>query len=313
MNNSTNGTVIITGPTGGLGKELAVDMAKRSEASRPDLLLIGRKGEKLADILKSVRDVGATAYEVPCDFSRLSDVRAAADVVKTILASGTVRPLHALVANAGLMSMDTRTTSSDGYEMTFAVNYLAHAQLIGDLINAFVAPARIVLVGSDTYYLNTFRRILHVPEAQWRDPVELAQPAAADVTPSTKGAGTAYADSKLAILYYAHELQRHVSKDVNIIVFEPGWMPGSGLGRGAGAAMASLGRALGHFPGIATPAKSAPAFASVVLDEKWSHLRGGAYVILTKETELMPFAHDTKREGRLWEATKELLEQAQEK
>jgi NAD(P)-dependent dehydrogenase (short-subunit alcohol dehydrogenase family) len=311
MNNSMNGTVIITGPTGGLGKALALEMAKRPESSRPDLLLIGREGEKLADILKIVRDVGATAYEVPCDFSRLSDVRAAADAVKTILASGKVRPLHVLVANAGLVSMDTRTTSVDGYEMTFAVNYLAHAQLIGDLIDSFVAPARIVLVGSDTYYLNTFRRILHVPEAQWRDPIELAQPAAADVNPSAKVAGTAYADSKLAILYYAHELQRHVSKGVNIIVFEPGWMPGTGLGRGAGAAMESIGRALGRLPGMATPAKSAPAFASVVLDEKWSHLRDGAYVIINKETELMPFAHDTKRERRLWEATKELLERTQ--
>ena len=310
MNNSINGTVIITGPTGGLGKALALEMAKRPESSRPDLLLIGRKGEKLTAILKMVRDAGATACEVTCDFSRLSDVRAAADAVKTILASGKVRPLHALVANAGIMSMDTRTTSVDGYEMTFAVNYLAHAQLIGDLIGSFVVPARIVLVGSDTYYLNTFRRILHVPEAQWRDPIELAQPAAPDVNPSVKVAGIAYSNSKLAILYYAHELQRHVSKGVNIIVFEPGWMPGTGLGRGAGAAMESMGRALGRLPGMATPAKSAPAFASVVLDEKWSHLRDGAYVIITKETELMPFAHDTKRERRLWEATKELLEQA---
>ncbi len=310
MSNSMNGTVIITGPTGGLGKALALEMAKRPKSSRPDLLLIGRKGEKLTAILKMVRDAGATAYEVPCDFSRLSNVRAAADAVKTILASGKVRPLHALVANAGLMSMDTRTTSADRYEMTFAVNYLAHAQLIGDLIGSFVAPARIVLVGSDTYYLNTFRRILHVPEAQWRDPIELAQPAVADVNPSAKVAGTAYANSKLAILYYAHELQRHVSEGVNVIVFEPGWMPGTGLSRGAGAALEFIGRALGRLPGMATPAKSAPAFASVVLDEKWSHLRGGAYVIITKETELMPFAHDTKRERRLWEATQELLEQA---
>lgn len=310
MNNSITGTVIITGPTGGLGKALALEMAKRPESSRPDLLLIGRKGEKLADILKMVRDAGATAYEVPCDFSRLSDVRAAADAVKTTLASGKVRPLHALAANAGLMSMDTRKASVDGYEMTFAVNYLAPAQLIGDLIDSFVAPARIVLVGSDTYYLNTFRRILHVPEAQWRDPIELAQPAVADVNPSVKVAGTAYSNSKLAILYYAHELQQHVSEGVNVIVFEPGWMPGTGLSRGAGAALESMGRALGRLPGVATPAKSAPAFASVVLDEKWSHLRGGAYVIINKETELMPFAHDTKHERRLWEATKELLEQA---
>lgn len=35
--------------------------------------------------------------------------------------------LQALVADAGLSVTDTRVASADGYEMTFAVNYLAHA------------------------------------------------------------------------------------------------------------------------------------------------------------------------------------------
>ena len=49
---------------------------------------------------------------------------------------------------------DTRNASADGYELTFAVNYLAHAQLIGDLLDSFATPARIVLVASGTYYAN---------------------------------------------------------------------------------------------------------------------------------------------------------------
>ena len=40
-----------------------------------------------------------------------------------------MRPLRGLVANAGLLAVDTRNASADGYELTFAVNYLAHAQL----------------------------------------------------------------------------------------------------------------------------------------------------------------------------------------
>jgi hypothetical protein len=32
------------------------------------------------------------------------------------------------------MSVDTHEASADGYELTFAVNYLAYAQLVGDLV-----------------------------------------------------------------------------------------------------------------------------------------------------------------------------------
>ena len=73
--------------------------------SRPDLLLVGRPGEALNYVAATARATGATVKEISCDLSRLSDVRA----------------------------------SADGYEMTFAVNYLAHAQLIGDLLDAFTS------------------------------------------------------------------------------------------------------------------------------------------------------------------------------
>jgi NAD(P)-dependent dehydrogenase (short-subunit alcohol dehydrogenase family) len=70
-----------------------------------------------------------------------------------------------------------------------------------------------------------------VPAAEWRDPLELAQPAGPEVSPTLKAAGVAYSNSKLAILYYVHELQRHAPKGINVAVFEPGFMPGTGLSR----------------------------------------------------------------------------------
>ena len=291
------GTVLITGPTRGLGRAAVLAMAGRPSAVRPDLILVGRA---LSAVAAEARALGARVHEVSADLSRLAEVRAAAGAVRQLLDD---RPLRALVANAGAMSSDTRVASADGFELTFAVNYLAHAQLISEL----PAPARIVLLGSNTYHANVWRRLLGVPEAQWRDPVELARPATGAVNPGMKAAGVAYSNAKLAILYYAHELQRHVGPGVAVSVFEPGWMPGTDLGRGAPAAMQAVGRALGRLPGVSTPQRSGPALASVALDDKWAGLRDGAFVLKDRIVEVQPIAHDRDRERRLWAATAELL------
>lgn len=220
-----------------------------------------------------------------------------------------VRPLRALIANAGLSVADTGNASADGYELTFAVNYLAHAQLTGDLLDSFATPARIVLVGSNTYYANRVRRLLAVPAAEWRDPLELAKPAGPEIRPTLKAAGVAYSNSKLAILYYAHELQRRAPEGINVAVFEPGFMPGTGLSRQHSSGLQRLGRGIQRLPlpGIASPVKSGPALASVALDERWAHLRDGAFVLIASERDVMPIANDPDRERRLWDATAELL------
>jgi len=310
MTTQDAGTVLISGPTGGLGRAAVLAMASRPAAGRPDLLLVGRAGERLTQVTGAARAAGATVQAIGCDMARLADVRAAAEQVKELLAAGTVRPLHGLVANAGVSGLDTRGTSADGYELTFAVNYLAHAQLTGDLLGSFTAPARIVLIGSNTYHQNRVRKILHVPPAHWRDPVELAKPAPANSQPSLRAAGVAYSDSKLAFLYYAHELQRRAPAGVSVVMYEPGFMPGTGLSRQHGPAAQAVGRALERLPRIASPATSGPQLASVVLDPRWAHLRNGAFVVRDSERDVKPFAHDSAREARLWDATAELLQTA---
>ncbi|GAA2714892.1 SDR family NAD(P)-dependent oxidoreductase [Actinoplanes palleronii] len=307
---TTTGTVLITGPTRGLGRHAVLAMAARPAADRPDLLLVGRSGDALTAIAAEARALGARVHEIGADLSRLADVRAAAATVRDLLAAGTVRPLQALVANAGAMTTDTRIASADGYEMTFAVNYLAHAQLIQDLLDELTAqpePARIVLLGSNTYHANFWRRLLSVPEAKWTDPIDIARPAPASTPPSMTANGVAYSNAKLAILYYAHELQRQAGPNVHVTVFEPGWMPGTSLGRGAPAAVQAIGRALGRLPGVSTPERSGPALASLALDARWSHLRDGAFVLKDRVIEVLPIAHDRARETRLWSATTELL------
>jgi NAD(P)-dependent dehydrogenase (short-subunit alcohol dehydrogenase family) len=307
MTSISSGTVLITGPTGGLGRATTLAMARRPAPSRPDLLLLGRPGRALTELAGAARAAGATVYEIGCDLARLADVHAAGPKVRELLSDGSLRPLRGLVANAGVAVVDTHGASVDGYELTFAVNYLAHAQLIGDLLGSFDTPARIVLLGSNTYHQNIFRRMLRVPPAVWRDPVELAQPAPRDVSTTFADAGVAYSNSKLAVLYYAHELQRRAPSGINVAVFEPGFMPGTGLSRGHGPGVQRVGRMLQRIPGVSSPTRSGPALASLVLDDRWAHLRDGAFVVKDEERDVKEFAKDPVREARLWEATAQLL------
>jgi NAD(P)-dependent dehydrogenase (short-subunit alcohol dehydrogenase family) len=301
------GTVLLTGATRGLGRSAVLTMAGRPAADRPDLLLVGRPGADLTRVADEARALGARVHGIGCDLARLADVRAAAADARALLDAGAVRPLRALVANAGTMSADVRTATADGHELTFAVNYLAHALLIGELLGSLAAPARVVLLGSNVYSANLYRKLMGVPEAKWRDPLELARPATGDKNPGFTASGTAYADAKLALLYYAHELQRRAATGVNVVVFEPGWMPGSALSRGAPAVFQAMGRGLGRLPGVSTPEGSGPKLASVVLDDRWAGLRDGAFVLKDRVTEVRPVAHDRERERRLWEATEQLL------
>jgi NAD(P)-dependent dehydrogenase (short-subunit alcohol dehydrogenase family) len=83
------------------------------------------------------------------DLASLEQVRALAEE-----ASGEVARLDALVNNAGIGTTiegeDRRTVSRDGYELRFAVNYLAGYLLTRQLLPAIErsAPARIINVSS---------------------------------------------------------------------------------------------------------------------------------------------------------------------
>ena len=85
-------------------------------------------------------------------------------------------------------------------------------------------------------------------------------------------------------------------------------MPGTGLSRGHGPGLQKIGRVIERIPGVSSPRRSGPALASVVLDDRWAHLRDGAFVVKDEKREVKPFANDPVRESRLWEATAELLD-----
>ncbi|MDV9177062.1 SDR family NAD(P)-dependent oxidoreductase [Streptomyces sp. W16] len=136
-------TILLTGATDGMGRELARELA----AQGASLILHGRSATKGAELLAELRASTGNerlSYEL-ADFSSLEDIRKLADRILS-----THDRLDALVNNAGIGVELVRHESQDGLELTFQVDYLAAYMLSCRLAPLLVrsAPARIVNVSS---------------------------------------------------------------------------------------------------------------------------------------------------------------------
>ena len=141
-------TILITGATDGLGRALATQLA----AHGTTLLIHGRDDVRGQQTLEDIRarTGNDNLHWLRADFASLDEVRALAQQV-TREHDG----LTALVNNAGIGATSAggdgrRIESRDGYELRFAVNYLAGYLLTRSLLPLLErsAPARIVNVSS---------------------------------------------------------------------------------------------------------------------------------------------------------------------
>jgi NAD(P)-dependent dehydrogenase (short-subunit alcohol dehydrogenase family) len=136
-------TILITGSTDGLGRGVSRELASRGAT----VLLHGRDDARLDVAAAAIReDTGSDRLrEYRADLSSLDEVRRLAEDVRA-----KEERLDALVNNAGVITGPERELSRDGYELTFAVNYLSHFRLTLDLLPLLrdSAPARIVNVAS---------------------------------------------------------------------------------------------------------------------------------------------------------------------
>jgi NAD(P)-dependent dehydrogenase (short-subunit alcohol dehydrogenase family) len=139
-------TILITGATSGLGQALAQALSKHGAR----LLLHGRDPERGLETVRKIKE--ATGNE-RIKFCRadLSSLREVEDLARQVISE--VTRLDVLVNNAGIgfgRDNSKREISQDGYELRFAVNYLASYLLTERLISLLraSAPARIVNVAS---------------------------------------------------------------------------------------------------------------------------------------------------------------------
>ena len=142
MDDLAEAKILVTGATDGLGKHVAFELA----ASDATVLLHGRSRERLETTIEEIRrDTGNEKLgSYLADLSSLGEVRALAEQV---LAEQD--RLDVLINNAGVIE-GNRRESEDGYELTFAVNYLACFLLTHLLLPLLrdSAPARVVNVAS---------------------------------------------------------------------------------------------------------------------------------------------------------------------
>lgn len=134
-------TVLITGATSGLGRYLACQL--RQSGWR--VLVHGRDPARLSELTD---ELGTGAFPYLADLASLSDVK---QLARELCAD--VFRLDVLVNNAGVgfgPPNGKRQLSRDGYEVRFAVNYLAPVMLTRSLVPLLraSAPSRIVNVGS---------------------------------------------------------------------------------------------------------------------------------------------------------------------
>ena len=220
-------TVLVTGPTSGLGREAATTFADLGAR----VVLVGRSPERLTAVRDAlVRDHGEDRFPIVlADLSSLAEVAAA---VERIQASES--RLDVVLDNAGAIHA-ARTETVDGLEATFATMVVGPFALVGGLLPLLraTAGARVVNVTSGGMYAQPLR----LDDLQW--------------TSGEPWNGTkAYARAKRAGVALIREWARRIpAGEVVFASMHPGWADTPGVH----AALPGFARVMG--PILRTPAQ----------------------------------------------------------
>jgi len=118
---------LITGSNSGIGKETALEIARRGGTVHIVCRNVERGEEAKAEIQAQVGEVDIHVHKLD-----ISDSKAVHAFAREFAASG--KPLHCLVNNAGCM-VNQRQTTSEGIEINFATNSLGTYILTTGLID----------------------------------------------------------------------------------------------------------------------------------------------------------------------------------
>jgi NAD(P)-dependent dehydrogenase (short-subunit alcohol dehydrogenase family) len=251
---------IITGPTSGMGRLTAIELAKHGT-----VVLVGRDRQKLDAVQKTIEQNGQHAVSVVCDLSDFFSVRrAAAEIIALNL------PIAGLLNNAGIMAMRATKKTAQGWDMTFATNHLGPFALTEALVPLLPDGANVVFVASGVedperkpaktagFRGGRFISVEASARGEWQ-PGGSAVPGA-----------DAYATSKQCVLAAAMAFVRETPR-LRFNAIEPGFTPNTGLGRDANAFLRFLANYLlpllaPHIKYWSTPKRAARLEAKVLID-----------------------------------------------
>jgi len=281
----TGHTAVVTGANSGIGLHTALQLARHGART----VLAGRNQAKgtgaLERIRASVPDADVAWREL--DLADLTSVRA--------FAAGHTGKLDLLVNNAGVMMLPYRRTA-DGFETQFGTNHLGHFALTGLLLPALLASpgARVVMLSSPMH--RNGRIDFDDLQSEHR-----------------YGRSPAYANSKLANLLFALELQRRVeaaSVPLLSVAAHPGFAA-TNLGTSGGGFFNSVVLRIGMR--IGQPAEIgalSPLYAATAPDVAGGEFIGpGSYGGMRgypARAEVAPQARDEETARRLWTVSEEL-------
>ena len=200
--NQTGRTAIVTGANSGIGLETARMLALRGA----DVVLACRnpdKGKAALDRVLAEKPKGTATLEA-LDLADLDSVAAFSDRF-----AATHDKLDLLVNNAGVM-MPPLSRTKQGFELQLGTNHLGHAALTARLAPLVLRTpgARFVIVSSGAHRQGR----IDFDDLNWSTRSYSPMPA--------------YAQSKLANLLFALELQRRIAatgSDVRVTAAHPGW------------------------------------------------------------------------------------------
>lgn len=268
-----NRTILVTGSTDGLGRQVALRIAKHGD--RP--VVHGRSRDRLAATAEQIKArTGIEPATVLADFSSLDAVDSVVDQLREQLDH-----LDVLINNAGIGTGAPegrhRSESADGYELRWAVNYLAPFLLTLralPLLRAGSAP-RIVNVASDGQAPVDFNNLM--------------------LTRNYSGE-QAYCQSKLALIAFGFSLADQLS-DITVTSLHPGsFMPTKIVVEDGRAVVDDLEGGIDAVYRLATDA----GFAGVT----------GQYFERLQPTKALAVAYDAPFRRQLWNTSLALLAQA---
>ena len=285
--------IVMTGATSGIG----LAAAQRLIAEAGNQLVVGARSPT-----KAPADIVAKTRVLTLDLARLQSVRDFAAALQSD------PPIDALILNAGLQTQHQQV-SADGFEMTFAVNHLAHYLLARLLAPRMANGGRIILTSSGTHDpdLKT-----SMPPPLHADAEKLAHPQTDPQRDKNDGlAGRrAYSTSKLCNVLTVRSLATHLADnrpDIMLAAFDPGFTPGTGLARDYPGPLNLIFRHV--MPLVmrgertSTPENSGRLLADLATEPGYAGARGAYFAVRGKqlvETPPSKLARDEAVAERLW-------------